>query len=165
MKLLILITALMSGQTPCTGPNCPRPTVALAMVNQDTETVRSVWVSNENRYALGVIRNGYFVAAAQSTPPAPPAAPAMAPAETGALTGDVPNYGILTDELNSPKSFGYKTNDKSFNPSHLTRPPPQPTPFTIPAELAANPYGMVYLLAGGVVFAAAVIIIIAKGRR
>lgn len=111
----IIIALAMLGEVPCIGPNCPstdRVALAYASVSPDTEVVQTVWVSNENRWGLGVIRGGRFVEAI----PAAQSAPAPAPDSSVGAVGDVLNYGILKDSRSSIADQGYMRNDPKFKP-------------------------------------------------
>ena len=111
--LLALALSASSPAPACIGPVC--------LTSPDTETVQNIWIPNEQRYGVGVIRNGRFVAAAE-TPAATPAGPAA--------TGDALNYGILTGGRDLMSQQGYMSNDESFRP-----PTHKPDPAAAPADL------------------------------
>jgi hypothetical protein len=141
MPLLFLIA--ISAQTPCVGPAC--------RASSDTETVQRIWVSNENRYGVGVIRNGKFV---EATPdPATAATPAATPTAGATSTGTAINYGLIPPAAWNPHVQGYTSNDTSFRPP---LPDPAPDPNTDPGA-NANPYGMpIFILSCA--FAAALVL-------
>jgi hypothetical protein len=145
MATLILALALC-GQARCVGPNCP--TTAGYAISPDTEVVQNIWIPNEGRWGVGVIRGGRFVAAVQ-----PAAQPVVD--DTGDV-GDVLNYGILRD-ARIDATQGYTSNDPGFRPP-VHDPPNEPP--------VAN--GLVNTaLAGGsfVLILFGLTLIAAKGRR
>jgi hypothetical protein len=154
MITLLLLAAI--GQSKCVGPDCPAPQTQLiqSVASPDTETIQRIWVTNQNRYAYGVIRNGYFVEATQANQsstgqPATPDDPgslANSPGSlTGLLTGSLPaspisagtigsppgepNYGINLAELKNPAFQGFYTNvgPDGFNPAEHGPPPTLPS--------------------------------------
>jgi hypothetical protein len=117
-------------------------------VSPDTEVVQNVWISNEGRWGIGVIRMGRFVAVIPTVDQPSP--------DTGDV-GETLNYGILKDSRSSDADQGYMSNDPGFRaPVHD---PPNEPPVTNGLANAALLGGSFVMILFGLT------LIAAKGRR
>jgi hypothetical protein len=131
------------------------------VASPDTEVVQSIWVSNENRYGVGVIRHGRFIPASSPGPTSPPGSPDPGSDPSSSLGEMASNYGILEDGLKASSQQGYMTNDPGF------RPPVHGAPVA-PGLSDSPPNSLTNLVVFGVAIALvllALIILLAKGRR
>ena len=133
------------------GPTAPR----IGPPSPDTEIVGQVWISDLQRWGVGVIRGGRFVAVAPTESPSE--SPPESPSDSGASAGDTLNYGLLMEGIRGPSQQGYRTNDKGFvPPTHAapTHAGDGAPPRIVPAALVALALSLTL---------AALLILIAKG--